>query len=270
MTGPAGDTGEAAPQARQVRQGPLGLRAQGLTSAQRPRPTGATADDAEQIVAEAASSSTDDSSWIWILGIAALVGDRVVHVVADAAMAAEAPRRTEKAHELGGRRDRRCAAPDDDGAVERRLLGVGAMVGAGIFSLLGAAGEVAGAAVWLSFVIAGAIAMLRGTRSQFGATYPSAGGMLEYVARGFGLGHVSAITAWLILGERDRHGDGAGLVRELREFDVHGRERRLGEGLRRPRRGLHDRREHHRDAGGREVQAPSCSWSSGSSGPSRS
>ena len=33
----------------------------------------------------------------------------------------------------------------------RAILGVGAMVGAGIFSLLGAAGEVAGAAVWLSF-----------------------------------------------------------------------------------------------------------------------
>ena len=29
------------------------------------------------------------------------------------------------------------------------FIGVGAMVGAGIFALLGAAGEVAGAAVWL-------------------------------------------------------------------------------------------------------------------------
>ena len=79
------------------------------------------------------------------------------------------------------------------------FIGVGAMVGAGIFSLLGAAGEVAGAAVWLSFVIAGAIAMLQGySFAKFGATYPSAGGMLEYVARGFGLGHVSAVTAWLV------------------------------------------------------------------------
>jgi hypothetical protein len=32
------------------------------------------------------------------------------------------------------------------------FIGVGATVGAGIFSLLGAAGEVAGAAVWLSFL----------------------------------------------------------------------------------------------------------------------
>src|SRR6516225_8985776 len=67
------------------------------------------------------------------------------------------------------------------------FIGVAAMVGAGIFSLLGAAGEVAGAAVWLSFLIAGAIAMLQGySFAKFGARYPSAGGILEYVLRGFG------------------------------------------------------------------------------------
>jgi amino acid transporter len=45
------------------------------------------------------------------------------------------------------------------------FIGVGAMVGAGIFALLGAAGEVAGAAVWVSFLIAGAIAGLQGCSS---------------------------------------------------------------------------------------------------------
>jgi len=35
------------------------------------------------------------------------------------------------------------------------FIGVGSMVGAGIFALLGAAGEVAGSAVWISFLIAG-------------------------------------------------------------------------------------------------------------------
>jgi amino acid transporter len=78
------------------------------------------------------------------------------------------------------------------------FIGVGAMVGAGIFSLLGAAGEVAGAAVWLSFVLAGGIAGLQGySFAKLGAKYPSAGGLLEYVARGFGPGHVTRITAWL-------------------------------------------------------------------------
>jgi len=78
------------------------------------------------------------------------------------------------------------------------FIGVGAMVGAGIFALLGAAGAVAGAAVWLSFLIAGVIAALQGySFAKFGSRYPSAGGLLEYVAKGFGEGHVLGVTAWL-------------------------------------------------------------------------
>jgi amino acid transporter len=74
------------------------------------------------------------------------------------------------------------------------------MVGAGIFALLGAAGEVAGAAVWLSFLIAAAVAILQGySFAKFGARYPSAGGLLEYVVRAFGNGHVTGVIAWLLL-----------------------------------------------------------------------
>jgi amino acid transporter len=80
------------------------------------------------------------------------------------------------------------------------FIGVGAMVGAGIFSLLGAAGEVAGAAVWLSFAIAGGVAILQGySFAKFGARFPSGAGLLEYVVRGYGDGHVAGILAWLIL-----------------------------------------------------------------------
>ena len=56
------------------------------------------------------------------------------------------------------------------------FIGVGAMVGAGIFALLGAAGEVAGAAVWVSFLIAGIVAGLQGySFAKLGARFPSAG-----------------------------------------------------------------------------------------------
>lgn len=80
------------------------------------------------------------------------------------------------------------------------FIGVGAMVGAGIFALLGAAGQVAGAAVWLSFLFAGAIAGLQGySFAKLGARYPTAGGLLEYVVRGYGNGHVTGIIAWLLL-----------------------------------------------------------------------
>ena len=78
------------------------------------------------------------------------------------------------------------------------FIGVGAMVGAGIFSLLGTAGEVAGAAVWLSFVLAGIIAALQGySFARLGARYPSAAGLIEYINRSFGLGHTSTVIAWL-------------------------------------------------------------------------
>src|SRR5437764_491514 len=78
------------------------------------------------------------------------------------------------------------------------FIGVGAMVGAGIFALLGTAGAVAGSAVWLSFLLAGAIAALQGySFAKLGARYPTAGGLLEYLAKGFGDGHFTGITAWL-------------------------------------------------------------------------
>jgi len=81
---------------------------------------------------------------------------------------------------------------------EAAFIGVAAMVGAGIFSLLGAAGEVAGSAVWLSFVLAGIIAALQGySFARLGARYPSAGGLLEYVNRAYGVGHVATVIAWL-------------------------------------------------------------------------
>ena len=42
------------------------------------------------------------------------------------------------------------------------VLGVGSMIGAGIFALLGEAGAIAGSAVWISFLIGGVVAGLLG------------------------------------------------------------------------------------------------------------
>ena len=86
------------------------------------------------------------------------------------------------------------------GIRQAAFIGVGSMVGAGIFSLLGAAGAVAGAAVWISFLLAGLVAGLQGySFAKFGGRFPSAGGLLEYVRRGYGDGHTTGITAWLVL-----------------------------------------------------------------------
>src|SRR3974390_1372084 len=88
------------------------------------------------------------------------------------------------------------APPRKLGVREAAFIGIGSMVGAGIFSLLGAAGAGAGAAVWLSFLFAGVVAMLQGySFAKLGARYPSAGGLLEYVIRGFP--RIAGIVAWL-------------------------------------------------------------------------
>lgn len=79
------------------------------------------------------------------------------------------------------------------------FLGVGSMVGAGIFALLGEAGAVAGSAVWLSFLIAGVIAASQGYAvAKLGARYPSSGGIVTFLLRGHGPGHVTAVTSWLL------------------------------------------------------------------------
>jgi amino acid transporter len=79
------------------------------------------------------------------------------------------------------------------------FLGVGAMGGAGIFALLGQAGAVAGAATWISFLLAGAVTTLLGyTVVKLGVRYPSRGGFVTYFTEAFGNGHLVGITSWLL------------------------------------------------------------------------
>lgn len=71
-------------------------------------------------------------------------------------------------------------------------MGIGAMVGAGIFALLGEAGAIAGSAVWISFLIGGVIALLSGySMGRLGSRYPAAGGVVEYLVQAFGVGRFS-------------------------------------------------------------------------------
>jgi len=66
-------------------------------------------------------------------------------------------------------------------------IGVGGMVGAGIFSIIGVATQISGNAVYISFIIAGLVALLSTySYAKLGAKYPSAGGPVEFLIRGFG------------------------------------------------------------------------------------
>ncbi len=68
-------------------------------------------------------------------------------------------------------------------------IGIGGMVGAGIFSILGVVAEAAGNAMWLAFAIGGVVALLSTySYAKLGATFPSAGGAVHFLVKSFGDG----------------------------------------------------------------------------------
>ena len=75
------------------------------------------------------------------------------------------------------------------GLVAAVSIGIGGMVGAGIFSILGVVAEAAGNAMWLAFAIGGVVALLSTySYAKLGAAFPSAGGAVHFLVKGFGDG----------------------------------------------------------------------------------
>lgn len=71
-------------------------------------------------------------------------------------------------------------------------LGIGSMVGAGIFALLGQAALAAGNKVYIAFLIGGVIALLSGySYARLGARYPGSGGVILFFNQAFP-SHVAA------------------------------------------------------------------------------
>ena len=67
------------------------------------------------------------------------------------------------------------------GLVEVTAGGVGIIIGAGIYVLLGAATALAGPAVWLAFLFAAALSLLTGlSYAELSSMFPSAAGEYEY------------------------------------------------------------------------------------------
>jgi len=80
-------------------------------------------------------------------------------------------------------------------------IGIGGMIDAGIFSILGVVAQASGGALWISFAIGGVVALLSSySYAKLGARYPSAGGAVEFLVKGFGDGVVSGginISLWI-------------------------------------------------------------------------
>jgi len=75
------------------------------------------------------------------------------------------------------------------GMVAAVSIGIGGMVGAGIFSILGVVAQAAGGAMWLAFAIGGVVALLSTySYAKLGATFPSAGGAVHFLVKSFGDG----------------------------------------------------------------------------------
>ncbi len=75
------------------------------------------------------------------------------------------------------------------GLVAAASVGIGGMVGAGIFSILGVVAQAAGNAMWISFAIGGVVALLSTySYARLGATFPSRGGAVHFLVKSVGDG----------------------------------------------------------------------------------
>ncbi len=71
-------------------------------------------------------------------------------------------------------------------------IGIGGMVGGGIFAVLGVAAEEAGGATPLAFLIAGVVAGLTAySYSKLSVRHPSAGGTVTFIHRVFGIDFIT-------------------------------------------------------------------------------
>jgi len=67
------------------------------------------------------------------------------------------------------------------------MFGVGGIVGAGIYAIIGQAAGLSGNMLWLSFAIAAVVALLTGlSYAEFVSRFPDAGGSFEYIKQGIG------------------------------------------------------------------------------------
>ncbi len=86
------------------------------------------------------------------------------------------------------------------GLAEVVAVGVGGMVGGGIFAVLGLAMDVAGHAVVLAFIFGGVIALITGYGyAHLGLAFRDDGGSFTYIEHAFGKPFVAGVAGWLLV-----------------------------------------------------------------------
>lgn len=83
---------------------------------------------------------------------------------------------------------------------EATFYGIGIIVGAGIYSLVGQAAGIAGNSIWMSFLIGAAIAAITGlSYAELSAMYPSDAAEYVYVRKAYHSKFLGFILGWLII-----------------------------------------------------------------------
>lgn len=85
------------------------------------------------------------------------------------------------------------------GLPEAVSIGIGGMVGGGIFAVLGLAVELAGGGTPVAFMLAGAVAIVTSySYARLSVTYPSPGGTVKFLLKGYGTGLFSGTLNLLL------------------------------------------------------------------------
>jgi amino acid transporter len=94
---------------------------------------------------------------------------------------------------------RKTRGKDSIGLREAVAIGIGGMVGGGIFSVLGLSVQISGSGAYFSFVLGGIISFLTGySYAKLAVKFPLKGGTVEYLNRAFGAGLLSGTLNMLL------------------------------------------------------------------------
>lgn len=86
------------------------------------------------------------------------------------------------------------------GLVGLTAYGVGTILGAGIYALIGEAAALVGYGLWLSFLVAALVAALTGlSYAELSTTFPMAGAEFEFVRRAFGSNRLAFLVGWVLV-----------------------------------------------------------------------
>jgi amino acid transporter len=89
---------------------------------------------------------------------------------------------------------------DKLGLKELIAMGVGGMVGGGIFSVLGLSADLAGHAAPIAFALGGIIALITGwSYARLGLSFRNEGGSFTYLEKAFSNQNIAALGGWLLI-----------------------------------------------------------------------